>query len=270
MKKRGVIKNIVGLLLTGLIVFAGITIPSALLDWQVQSIVGGITNVTVNERGPVGVSVTYKPQGETDTSDATPTPVTDLDSLSSQMTVDELYAHISVWYMDGYKTFREPFEDELSMERIVEKTKTAIGQLIKTDMLPQASWSDYRLINAQLQANIVPLSSGELKKIVGGIPVPSNIGRWTLNLKSNMDHAKMTMICDAMTGTIYEIKLTDMPIDFNVEHMLKSLISYYDLEDDGYIAASVIQNNQISSDHFIITCEIKDSSDYNISIMLKN
>ena len=85
-----------------------------------------------------------------------------------------------------------------------------------------------------------------------------------------MDHAKMTMICDAMTGTIYEIKLTDMPIDFNVEHMLKSLISYYDLEDDGYIAASVIQNNQISSDHFIITCEIKDSSDYNISIMLKN
>ena len=80
----------------------------------------------------------------------------------------------------------------------------------------------------------------------------------------------MTMICDAMTGTIYEIKLTDMPIDFNVEHMLKSLISYYDLEDDGYIAASVIQNNQISSDHFIITCEIKDSSDYNISIMLKN
>ena len=48
------------------------------------------------------------------------------------------------------------------------------------------------------------------------------------------------------------------------------MISYYDLEDDGYIAASVIQNNQISSDHFIITCEIKDSSDYNISIMLKN
>ena len=137
-------------------------------------------------------------------------------------------------------------------------------------MLPQASWSDYRLINAQLQANIVPLSSGESKKIVGGIPVPSNIGRWTLNLESNMDHAKMAMICDAMTGTIYEIKLTDMPIDFNVEHMLKSLISYYDLEDDGYIAASVIQNNQISSDHFIITCEIKDSSDYNISIMLKN
>lgn len=80
----------------------------------------------------------------------------------------------------------------------------------------------------------------------------------------------MTMICDAMTGTIYEIKLTDMPIDFNVEYMLKSLISYYDLEDDGYIAASVIQNNQISSDHFIITCETKDSSDYNISIMLKN
>ena len=32
MKKRGVIKNIVGLLLTGLIVFAGIAIPSALLD----------------------------------------------------------------------------------------------------------------------------------------------------------------------------------------------------------------------------------------------
>ena len=82
MKKRGVIKNIVGLLLTGLIVFAGIAIPSALLDWQVQSIVGGITNITVNERSPVGVSGTYKPHGETDTSDATPTPATDLDSLS--------------------------------------------------------------------------------------------------------------------------------------------------------------------------------------------
>lgn len=259
--KKNKASNIMGMILAGLIALAGVMIPLSILNWQEKNIANDITKISISQRS-------LNTPGASPSVLAEESPLSSSSMiLSSRMHVDELYAHLYVWGMDGYKTLREPFADELNMDSVVERARTAIGFFSKTSILFSDSWSNYHLREAQMEANVVPLAQDEPYKIIGGIIVPSNLARWTLTFDSDVDNQTIALVCDAITGAIYEITVRNTNLPKEPMEPLKVFAAYHGITDDGSYTE---EKNEIFSDRFVFSYTSLDANSYSLAVRLKN
>ena len=262
MKKRGKLLNVAGIFLAVIIVIAGIAVPITLLNEQEKTLVGGIRNAETPNK-------TIATNVPAQTSSATPSPVPAVGSglLSSDITTDELYARLRAWDMDGYETVREPFEDELSMDQVVERIKTDMKKFAERNALPSVIWSSYHFSEAQLVSNAVALPAGTDTNEINGVPLPANLGRWVITFEDETEGNKLVVSCDAGTGTIYEINFIGAP---NVAvspsgDELFTFASYYGLDCKDQSAPSTM----LTFDQFILSFQSISTNSYTIDIAVQ-
>ena len=281
MKKRGTFSNIIGFLLAAVVVFAGIATPTVLLSKQEKTLIGEIKYAVTAGRDPVSVIParadnpnSFDASVPMITSMPSPMPTPAPTVFISGITADELYARLRVWGMDGYKTVRDPFDYELSMERAVEKVRAEIGKFADRNALPAVIWSDYHFSSAQLSANSIPLPTGDDKKEVNGVTIPANLGRWIIAFDDGTEGNKLIVSCDAQTGTIYEVNFTGAPsaVISPRGDELSAFVSYFGLneKDSPARTASPASTAAVSTvwtfDRFHLSYESTNTNSYTISI----
>lgn len=180
MKRRRIAMNIMGFFITGIIALAGIVVPNALLNRQEQSIVGGYTNVAVNERSPM--------TGDT-AADA-------MDGVADKSPGYEDYIAFANAQRSWSPSIAEPAADELSMEQAVDAARTGLYQLTNLGVLHSAPWDDIPLREAYYTLYSEDASTG--------------YGFWDIRFEDDEDI--VYVVLEARTGIIVLVQTTTFTI----------------------------------------------------------
>ncbi|HWS29793.1 MAG TPA: hypothetical protein VN512_06695 [Clostridia bacterium] len=278
MKGRKALPNIIGILLAIVIMAGGIAIPINLLNEQEQRIIGKSYNATADSYDLVSMlppprqtSPANEHSAETTTPAPTPRPLPTTGELISGMSVDELYVHLYAWSMNGISAYREPNSGELNMEQAVAYVKAVMQGIVDMGAFSADAWGSYHFIEAQLLSNTVPAAANETSLIIDGITVPVSMGRWIVSFENETDAGKITVNCDAITGTIYQLRIVDDMSLLQVppDGLLNLLAAYFKLPDDGWSYTENQSPGSIMSERFELLFQTENSNSYTFSLNIK-
>lgn len=189
----------------------------------------------------------------------------------SRFSVNELYSYLNAWKMDGSLAYREPRAGELNMEQALAYMKTAIQEIVNMGAFSANIWDNYRFTDAQLLAKSVPVANNGTTQNIDGITVPASIGRWIVSFESDDSEGKLVVTCDAITGTIYEIRITDdvRLLQVSPDGLLNLLAVYFKLSDDGCSYTEYQSGGNIMSNRFELLFQSENADSYTFSINLR-
>lgn len=162
MKRNRQITRLFAFLLAVAVISAGMMIPKILIEGQRVSNLGDTQIIKMQGNAPISLIV------------------------DADISQTELINRLSSW--EDIPIFREPYQNELSMEAAFSAAKREMQKLTDMGVIPDISIQQYQLGGAQLYANSV-----------------TNAAKWDIAMVSPEEKASIQL--DAETGKIYRFVL---------------------------------------------------------------
>jgi len=194
MRKHKRITGLLACLLAASVISAGMMIPKILIEGQRENIFGNTHIIMMYDKNPISFL-----QGA---------PIVDISRT-------ELINRLSSWMeKSGISVFREPYQNELTMEAAFSAAKREMQKMMDMGVIPNLSIRQYRLNSAELCANSA-----------------TGAARWTLKISYNEEQAALYM--DAETGKIYSLELfCPQSDDLSNRERLAFFAQYHGLDPD--------------------------------------